>query len=938
MRLICTVAVLILVHGPNFALASERALKVPPGYAIQLVAAPPLVNFPVSADFDDQGRLYVTDMAGPITREEVGAQKPAHRIVRLEDTNGDGTFDRAVTFAEEIPFPEGAMWLDGSLYVAAPPNIWKFTDTNNDGKADQRSVWFDGQTITGCANDLHGPFRGPDGYIYWCKGAFAKQEHTLANRGPMSTRASHIFRAKPDGSGLEIVMTGGMDNPVDIAFTPTGERIFTTTFFQHPAAGKRDGLIHAIYGGIYGKDHEPIHEPQHRWTSPELMPVLTHMGPAAPCGLHRYTRAQLGAELRDNIFACQFNLRMVSRHVLKPSGSTYTTEDSPFVTSEDMDFHPTDVFEDRDGSLLVIDTGGWYKLCCPSSQLVKADVTGGIYRVRKVGATHAPSDPRPAPLPRLYTIALHRDASGFQEAIAGLTAKDLHTRRLAAEALGRIGKPEAIPQILQALAQDDNDRGVDHALTYALMEIGNTPATRSGLTAASPRIQRATLAALQTLKDGLAATDVLPHLAASDEALRDTAWWIAGKHPDWGGALAGYFRERLQARLSEEDQTELSQRLARFATDPAISELLVEAVRDPLRAPVALAAMSRSGVKATPAPWHAALTDALRADHPHARQAAQTVRALPWPKEPPAALLMALRNLAQSSPEASTQLTALAALPAGQPLADAAFTRTLTACSPDTDANLRSLAVGILARSALTPAQLQAIVGILPRVGPTDLPLLLDAFAKSRDEAVGLALVQALNQPALRQVMRTDTLKPRLEKYPAAVQAEAAKLYAALDATRAGERERFEAIYKELPPGDVRRGQAVFNSTKASCIACHKIGYVGGLIGPDLTRIGGIRTDRDLLESVLYPSAAMVRGYESVKVTTLDGQDYIGIPKVDTPEELVLTLAADREVRIPRRDIEEIKPSPISVMPAGLDQQLNRQELADLIAFLKASK
>ena len=48
-------------------------------------------------------------------------------------------------------------------------------------------------------------------------------------------------------------MTGGMDNPVEVAFTPGGERIFTTTFFQHPQAGRRDGLIHAVYGGVYGK-------------------------------------------------------------------------------------------------------------------------------------------------------------------------------------------------------------------------------------------------------------------------------------------------------------------------------------------------------------------------------------------------------------------------------------------------------------------------------------------------------------------------------------------------------------------------------------------------------------------------------------------------------------------------------------------------------------
>jgi len=123
------------------------------------------------------------------------------------------------------------------------------------------------------------------------------------------------------------------------------------------------------------------------------MPILDPLSAAAGCGLERYDSDVFGAEYRDNLFLCQFNLRKVSRHILKPSGSTYTSTDSDFVSSDFVDFHPTDVQMDADGSLLVIDTGGWYKLCCPTSQLWKPDVMGGIYRVRKIGAK-LPDDPR----------------------------------------------------------------------------------------------------------------------------------------------------------------------------------------------------------------------------------------------------------------------------------------------------------------------------------------------------------------------------------------------------------------------------------------------------------------------------------------------------------------------------------------------------------------
>ena len=220
---------------------------------------------------------------------------------------------------------------------------------------------------------------------------FAEQTYERPGKPPFVSRAAHIFRKHPLGSVVEAVMTGGMDNPVDVVFTPGGERIFTTTFLVHPGGGERDGLIHAIYGGVYGKVHDVIDG--HPRTSPDMMPVLVHLGPAAPAGLARYESSAWGSDYQDNIFAAQFNLRKVSRHVLSGKGATFSATNEDFVVSPDQDFHPTDVQEDADGSLLIVDTGGWYKLCCPTSQLVKPDVLGGIYRVRKKDSAEV-KDPR----------------------------------------------------------------------------------------------------------------------------------------------------------------------------------------------------------------------------------------------------------------------------------------------------------------------------------------------------------------------------------------------------------------------------------------------------------------------------------------------------------------------------------------------------------------
>ena len=110
-----------------------------------------------------------------------------------------------------------------------------------------------GGSIEGCGNDMHGPYLGPDGFFYWCKGAFAPQKHELENGRTLKSNAAHIYRARPDGSQLEMVITGGMNNPVGLAFSETGERFLSGTFFDLSQPGRRDGILHAVYGGTYGR-------------------------------------------------------------------------------------------------------------------------------------------------------------------------------------------------------------------------------------------------------------------------------------------------------------------------------------------------------------------------------------------------------------------------------------------------------------------------------------------------------------------------------------------------------------------------------------------------------------------------------------------------------------------------------------------------------------
>ncbi len=1006
---------------------SGPSLSVPPGFVVERVAGPPLVNRPIVADFDDEGRLYVADSSGSNDKVDKQLEDRPHRIVRLEDSDGDGRFDKSVVFADRMMFPEGTMWLDGSLYVAAPPSIWKLTDTDGDGVADRREEWFQGKTLTGCANDLHGPYLGPDGWIYWTKGAFAEQTYERPGRAPLVTHASHILRRKPGDPAIDIVMSGGMDNPVDVAFTSSGERILTSTFVEQPQLGRRDGIIHAIYGGLYGKVHAVIDG--HTRTG-ELMPILSQLGPAVPAGLTRYASRAFGEEYRDNFFAAMFNMRKVTRHVLSPAGATFTIRDSDFLVSDDRDFHPTDVIEDADGSLLVVDTGAWYKLCCPTSQLAKPDVLGAIYRVRRTNAanvqdprgvavawkTMAPaglagllSDTRPAvqnravrelaaragdAIPALTdALRANKSADARRNAVWALTridgtaargasriaiqdadesvrhaaihaagllrdagaVADLRTalksgvpsiQRIAAEALGRIGDPSVVPDLI-TLAAAPLDRVLDHSVTYALIEINHPESTASGLQAPAPRSRRAALIALDQMdRHTLQAASVVPLLDSPDSVLKETAWWVAGHHPEWGDPLAEFFASHL-ARASAAERDDLQQKFVQFGDNTAIQRLMADMVnrasgkQGRLAALAVMSTVARTRVKSFPPAWIAPLETVFGMNDNDAIAAAVAVaRSIPVAKDSQSPMHSALVRIARDTARPlDIRLDALAAAQDAALASQADMFELLqSGLEPSRAIGVRATAAAILEKSALDRAQLMSLATSLQSAGPLELPRLIRAYAITNEEPVGIAMVQALNRAISRTSVRAEVLRPVLSKYPESVRKAGEALLESLSLDTANQIRRLETLLPTLQGGDVSRGQAVFNGPKAACYSCHAIGYMGGRVGPDLTRIGQVRSERDLLEAVLYPSASFARGYEPVVIRTRAGQVHSGILRNnDLPDEVVL--ASDRdETRIPRRDIVDMQPGTVSLMPQGLTDQLTQQELADLLAFLKATR
>ena len=201
----------------------------------------------------------------------------------------------------------------------------------------------------------------------------------------------------------------------------------------------------------------------------------------------------------------------------------------------------------------------------------------------------------------------------------------------------------------------------------------------------------------------------------------------------------------------------------------------------------------------------------------------------------------------ESSRPIDTRLDALAAIQEGLSTVDPElFDFLQSALSVSQPPAVRVAASGIVEKARLSPEQLLALARTLESAGPLELARLLPAFDHSADETVGLQMVAALERSKSRSGVRPDLLRPRLTKYPETVQRRGEALLASLNADSAKQAQRLESMLASLGSGDVRRGQDVFNSTKAACFSCHAIGYMGGRIGPDLTRIGQVRGERDL--------------------------------------------------------------------------------------------
>jgi putative membrane-bound dehydrogenase-like protein len=941
-------------------------IQLPEAYVAEVVAAPPLVQHPIMATVDDRGRLFVGDSSGVNLKKDDLAKELPHRVLMLEDTNGDGIYDKSTVFADKMTFPQGCAWLNGSLYVMSPPGLWKLTDTTGSGVADKREMIVSGFDYTGNAADVHGPFVHPNGRLYWCHG---RKGHDVLDKDGKPVRkglASGIWSCKPDGSDVQMHCGGGMDNPVEIDFTPDGEILGTVNIFFSMPRG--DCIVHWLRGGVYPHMGNAVAEFKR---TGDLLPPVFNFGHVAVSGCTFYRSGALNPDWRGNLFVTHFNTQRVTRMEVERSGASYKVTPREFMKIQNPDVHITDVLEDRDGSLLVVDTGGWFRAGCPSSLVAKPDIAGAIYRIRPKGP-FAKSEPWGSA--RVREVWQSARSGDGKKLTAMLTDPDPTVAHAAANALASLAKPEAEAALAHALTHADAgvrlaashalgtlpklsaqtesallhllegevERPLEHQAMYALLHADHGEPMKFALhDVTKPELQRRALILLDQMDASpLTAADVLPLLDAKNPPLADAAADILARRKEWTAQTAEHLAAWIRASEVSSERLALTEQIAKpRVTEPEMRQIVTALLesKDANARRTALNLISGSTGLPPDAKWIAPLKTALGnvapGDIPLLLDAIGKLRTNEFAD--------ALRALAADEKRPLTlRLKALSAgLKPGSAISDEDFALLLRVLGGDASVSSRIEAAHLLGGAKLTKPQLARVTPTVATLGPLELPEVIRAFRRIPDLETGTLLANALKSAASLASLQESEIRTLFSAYPPeayAILMPALRDLAAEDDARHRSLDTLPALVTEK--GVAAEGRKIFEAGKGTCIACHQIGVTGGHVGPNLSAIGQIRTERDLLESILFPSATIVREFEPVAIDTAGGESLLGVIRRQTTDTVVLVDAAGQEHPVARIQIIAMHTLPVSLMPAGLERTISQQELLDLVAYLRSRK
>jgi putative heme-binding domain-containing protein len=941
--------------GPALRPAEAIAkMQLPPGFSVEVVAAEPDVVNPTSFTFDDRGRIWLTESV-EYPRRSPGAGQD--RVKILEDTDGDGRFEKVTIFKDGLNIPCGVAVGNGGVYVTNSPDILFLKDTDGDDKADTSEV-----ILTGFGRDdthelPNSLTWGPDGWLYGLNGVFNRSRVTSPADGKVYDFTCALWRYDPLAKKFELFCEG-TSNPWGLDYNRDGDWFVSACVIDH--------LWHLTQSGYYIRQGGPYPPLTQKLGS---IKTMGHQA-AAYSGLclydaDVYPEAFRGKLLMGNLHGSCLNLDKIERN-----GSTYKQSAEPdFLSANDPWFMPVSQKVGPDGCVYLMD---WYDRyhCYQDANRDPPGLdrlNGRIYRLRYQDAPRAkPFDLRKSSAEQLLSLLSH---------------PNVWWRRTAQRVLNERFTPELVPPLeqmaldptrpnnasLHALWLLVSRHKVEEAFHLQLLASEHAPTRKWGVRAvgeagecskavfdklielaakdASPDVRlQIPIAAGRLLKQDpmplFAAT--LSNAANAADPLIPTITYnnlkplvgtrakeilaMLGSNPTiekaFGKTTVAWVKQAINAggRTPKEVVAELS----KVVTGEKLSfDLAAERLQDVIDSVGTAGLKGEERAALFDAPTRAGVVKAMA----KASLLQATTVALWWGDK--AAVANARELLNDPWRDSGTRAALLKVLAeARDPGNVPAFAAMIG------DANvpilIRQAAVDALG-SLDDPAGAAAVVKAYPTMPPDLKPMAVNALTHS--PAGGLALMGAVESKAVpagdvtanhaRQLvsLNDDALTKRVNA-----------TWGKVKTQRDPERVKIVRQYKQIVsknPGDPKRGWAVFS---ARCAQCHTIYGAGGQVGPDLTGVG--RADVEaILTNVIDPNLVIGASYFVHVAKTKKGAVFSGLLVEDSPERIVLKDGTKTET-IRRADLSRLVVQELSMMPEGLEKTMTEAEFCDLVAFL----
>lgn len=940
---------------------------VPEGFQVTLFAGEPDVQQPIGFCIDDRGRLWVAEAYN----YPVHGTKPGDRILIFEDADGDGRFDRRVVFFEGLNYVTGIEVGFGGAWVMSPPYFYFIPDRNGDDAPDgPPEVLLDGFGNHANSHNLANAFAwGPDGWLY---GTHGRTNWSMVGKPgtPDEQRVRFdggVYRYHPVRHVWE-PFADGTTNPWGIDWDDYGEAFVCNCVNPH--------LFHVIQGAHY----EPWRNRESsQYAYERIDTIADHLhyvgggdvraglgsaeedaagGGHAHCGTMVYLGDNWPARYRNTVFMNNIHGHRINNDVLRRSGSGYVASHAPdLMISRDSWYMGVTLQYGPDGAVFASDwsdTGECHSVKNTQRQ------TGRIYKISYGTPPAAAINLAGLDDRELVELQLHRNDWHVR-----------HARRLLQEraAAGRdLGEAR---QALHALYAEQSDVTRKLRALWALHTIGGlddeflirqldhpSEYLRGWAIRLLCEDQEPPAEALRRFRE-LAATDpsayVRLHLACALQRVSAPARWPIA--------------EALLTRSEDVHDANLPLMIW-YGVEPLVHDNLERYVALAAKAQIPLVRrhLARRAVAGeTQAEALEALARLLRQTNEQSIQAdvlagtlqgLEGVRQVKAPHTWPAAYAHLQASTEESIREQALQLA-------------------LIFDDPEALATLRRQA---LDDAASTAVRVRAIQSLVAKKASEMTPVLLELIRVAATQSAALRGLAEYDDPAT-----AATILDNYELFGAASRQDALQTLASrpawaaalLDAVEAGhvprtdltaytarqlqnlgddqitgrvkaiwgelretprEKARLIADYrKQLTPDALRQanrslGRAVFDKT---CANCHRLFDAGGNIGPDIT--GSQRTNIDyLLENLIDPNAAVSKDFQMEVIETAAGRVVTGL--VISESDGVLTVqTANEKLVVPVDEIEFRTQSPVSMMPEGMLQQLSREQVRDLFAYLTGS-